>query len=136
VSVDSPAVVVAPDTEEEAKALCASLRSGGFHPTLDEATDPGGPRLANHPILVPQPELKEAQAYLRGLRSQAASAPPPGGRSAAAQHAYDLPPPEPLLRTVTKTFAVVGVLVLLTLGIIAVVLVLQLLGRLITGRPA
>ena len=119
----SLAVVVAPDTAEEAGALFAALLSQGFHPTMDYGEGPDGPQLANFPILAPLSELAAAQAYVRGLRVK-----PP--LPVHTPHRYDLPPPEPLKRTIVRAFAGLGSMLLVTAAITAVVLVLQLLARL------
>jgi hypothetical protein len=124
----SLAVVIAPDTAEEASRLFAALLSGGFHPTIDYGTDADGPRLANFPILVPQPQLREAQAYLRGLRVHAA-APVAGART--PQPPVPEEPPLDQLKQLGQAVGVLAFLLLLTGAIVAVVLVLQMIGRMI-----
>ena len=137
----SAAVVIAPATAEEASSLFSSLLSGGFHPTIDDGTDSGdGPKLANYPILVPQPELKEAQAYLRGLRVHASSPASPAQTSRIMTPRAPTPParaePAPTpLKQFGKAVGALGMLVAVTLGIVVVVLVLQFVSRLIAHPP-
>ena len=136
----SAAVVIAPATAEEASSLFAALLSGGFHPTIDYGPEADGPKLANYPILVPQPELKEAQAYLRGLRVHASSPASPAQTSRIMTPRAPTPParaePAPTpLKQFGKAVGALGMLVAVTLGIVVVVLVLQFVSRLIAHPP-
>jgi hypothetical protein len=122
------AVVLAPETAEEASRLFSALLAGGFHPIIDyDAAE----KLANYPILVPQPELAEAKAYLRGV----------GARPSAPQHqpmfdpnASDRPvrpiPPWRFNETVGKAIGVLIALIVLVGGIVALVQMLQYLSSL------
>jgi hypothetical protein len=120
-------VVVAPETSEEAGRLFAALLSAGFHPSMDYG---GKDKLANFPILAPQGELGEAKAFLRGLRVGGSAA--PASRPSMFDPTVSDRPVGPLPAwtfkgNVGKPVAVMGALIALAAGIVAVVSLIQFL---------
>ncbi len=129
------AVVLAPETAEEASRLFSALLAGGFHPTIDYGA---AEKLANYPILVPQPELVEAKAYLRGVGAR------PPAPVQAQPHAQSLGmfdpnlsdrpvgplPPWKFSETAGKALGVLIALIVLVGGIVALVEMLQFLSSL------
>ena len=74
----SLAVVIAPESAEEASRCATALRAGGFNPTIGQGTDEAGRPVFQ--VLAPEGELAEAMGFLRGLKlgqSQAAQPPVP-----------------------------------------------------------
>lgn len=123
------AVVLAPDTAEEASRLFSALLAGGFHPTIDYGA---AEKLLNYPILVPQPELAEAKAYLRGVGARPPA--PPQRQPMFDPNASDRPvgplPPWRFNETVGKAIGVLIALIVLVGGIVALVQMLQFLSSL------
>jgi hypothetical protein len=100
------------------------LLGAGFHPSLDYALNGnGGGALANYPILVPLAELKEAQAFVRGMRAGVV----PVGQ--APKPLSDRPvgplPPEDMKGNLAKALGVIAALVALGAVITVAALVLQ-----------
>jgi hypothetical protein len=123
------AVVLAPAAAEEASRLFSALLAGGFHPIIDyDAAE----KLANYPILVPQPELVEAKAYLRGVGARPPA--PPQHQPMFDPNASDRPvgplPPWKFNETVGKAIGVLIALIVLAGGIVALVEMLQFLSSL------
>ena len=127
------AVVLAPETADEASRLFSALLAGGFHPTIDYGA---AEKLANYPILVPQPELVEAKAYLRGVgaRSPAPVQPQPHPQGMFDPNLSDRPvgplPPWKFNETAGKALGVLVALIVLVGGIVALVEMLQFLSSL------
>jgi hypothetical protein len=124
------AVVLAPETAEEASRLFSALLAGGFHPTIDYGS---GGKLANFPILAPQSELAEAKAFLRGLGARP-PAPVAQPQPMFDPNASDRPvgpiPAWKFNETVGKAVGVLGALIVLVGGIVALVEMLQYLSSL------
>ncbi len=123
------AVVLAPETAEEASRLFSALLAGGFHPVIDYGA---GEKLANFPILAPQAELAEAKAYLRGVgaRPPAPPARPPMFDPNASDRPVGPIPPWKFNETVGKAIGVLIALIVLVGGIVALVQMLQFLSSL------
>jgi hypothetical protein len=68
---DQLAVVIAPDTAEEAGRWLTTLRAAGFHPSIDYSA--AHDRQGKFPVLVSPGEADEARGFLRGLRSAQAT---------------------------------------------------------------
>lgn len=123
------AVVIAPETAEEASRHFAALLAGGYHPVMDYG--PAGEPLANFPVLAPLTEAAEARAFLRGFRAQS-----PARRPLALfdPDASDRPvgpiPPWRFHETVGKAMGVLLAMLVLTGAIVAGVYMLQFLGSL------
>jgi hypothetical protein len=123
------AVVVAPESSDEAARCFSALLSAGFHPSIDYGEPGAASALANFPILAPLAELKEAQAFLRGLR---AGGKPP--RTSIFYSGSDRPvgplPPEDAKGNLMRALGVLLALVGLGAAITLVLLALQFLGSL------
>lgn len=125
-SGDDPlAVVIAPETAEEASRHFSALLAGGYHPIIDYGS--GGQPLANFPVLVPQQELGEARAFLKGVG--AGQPPKPAGvfGSGASDRPVGPIPPWKFKDTVGKALGVLGAMLVLAGAVVALVYVLQFL---------
>ena len=121
------AVVIAPETAEEASRHFSALLAGGYHPVMDYG--PADKPLGNFPVLVPVAELGEAKAFLRGLRANHASKPVSQLASMFDPSVSDRPtgpiPKWKFSETIGKALGVLFALVVLAGGIVALVLMLQ-----------
>jgi hypothetical protein len=131
VSEEHLAVVLAPETAEEASRLFSALLAGGFHPVIDYGA---GEKLANFPILAPQSELAEAKAYLRGVGARPPAPAPAQPQGMFNPNLSDRPvgplPPWKFSETAGKAIGVLAALIVLVGGIVALVEMLQFLSSL------
>ena len=123
------AVVIAPETAEEASRHFAALLAGGYHPVMDYG--PADKPLANFPVLVPQGELGEAKAYLRGVRANPpARAHTPMFDPNVSDRPTGIIPPWKFSETIGKALGVLAALLALAAGSVGVVYILQFLSSL------
>ena len=130
---DQLAVVIAPETAEEASRHFSALLSAGYHPVMDYGS--AGQPLANFPVLTPVAEAAEAKAFLKGVRAGQPLAPQPvRAPSMFGAGLSDRPvgpiPPWKFHETVGKAVGVLAALLVLAGAIAALAYMLQFLNAL------
>ena len=123
------AVVIAPETAEEASRHFAALLAAGYHPVMDygQADKP----LANFPVLAPLAEVAEAKAFLKGVRAGEPAKPTSTLSTLFGAGSSDRPvgpiPPWKFHETVGKAVGVIVVMLVLVAALVGLLYFLQFL---------